>query len=198
MKEVILANQHKINSSDVLQRLTLSAQKYFVISAHREENIQDDEHFNALMQTLDLIAKQYQLPVIVSTHPRTQKRIKEKQITIDARVQFLKPLGFSDYIALQKNALAVLSDSGTINEETSILGLKALNIRDAHERPEAMEEATTMMVGLQSQKVLLGLSLLLNQTQDAIQEVEDYAITNVSDKVIRIMLSYFNYSIPKK
>lgn len=198
MKEVILANQNKIELSSVLQRLNLTAQKYFVVSAHREENIQDDEHFNALMQTLDLIAKQYQLPVIVSTHPRTQKRIKEKQITIDARVQFLKPLGFSDYIALQKNALAVLSDSGTINEETSILGLKALNIRDAHERPEAMEEATTMMVGLHSQKVLLGLALLLKQGQTMIQEVEDYAVTNVSDKVVRIILSYFNYSIPKK
>ena len=198
MKEVILANQAKIEASRVLEKLSLTPQNYFVVSAHREENIQDDEHFLNLMTTLDSIAKTYEKPIIVSTHPRTQKRILEKKIAIDSRVQFLKPLGFSDYIALQKNALAVLSDSGTINEETSILGLKALNIRDAHERPEAMEESSTMMVGLHPDKVMMGLSLLLQQTQKNFHEVEDYQITNVSDKVVRIILSYFNYQIPKK
>jgi UDP-N-acetyl-L-fucosamine synthase len=198
MKEVILKQQQNIQSSTVLTRLNLVKDQYFVVSAHREENIQDDAHFDNLVATLNHIADLYQLPIIVSTHPRTLKRLNEKKIQANTLIQFLKPLGFPDYIALQQSAKAVLSDSGTINEETSILGLKALNIRDAHERPEAMEEGSTMMVGLKPEKVMLGLSLLDKQTQRGFHQVEDYAIENVSDKVIRIILSYFDYSIPKK
>jgi len=198
MKEVINSNRHKIDQSKILQQLNLKDKQYFVVSAHREENINEEIHFQNLIATLNLIAKEYQQPIIVSTHPRTKKMIDAKLIKLDPLVQLLKPLKFSDYIKLQMHARVVLSDSGTINEETSILGLRALNIRDAHERPEAMEEASTPFVGLESNKVLLGISLLESTDKRVIHPVEDYEIDNVSNKMVRLLLSYSNYQIPKK
>ena len=198
MKEVINSNRHKIDQSKILQQLNLKDKQYFVVSAHREENINEEIHFQNLIATLNLIAKEYQQPIIVSTHPRTKKMIDAKLIKLDPLVQLLKPLKFSDYIKLQMHARVVLSDSGTINEETSILGLRALNIRDAHERPEAMEEASTPFVGLESNKVLLGISLLESTDKKVIHPVEDYEIDNVSNKMVRLLLSYSNYQIPKK
>ena len=198
MKEVIKSNRHKIDQSKILQQLNLKDKQYFVVSAHREENINEEIHFQNLIATLNLIAKEYQQPIIVSTHPRTKKMIDAKLIKLDPLVQLLKPLKFSDYIKLQMHARVVLSDSGTINEETSILGLRALNIRDAHERPEAMEEASTPFVGLESNKVLLGISLLESTDKRVIHPVEDYEIDNVSNKMVRLLLSYSNYQIPKK
>ncbi len=197
MKEVIDKNKVKIQASTILKTLNLKAKQYFVVSAHREENINDDTHFANLIETLNHIAKAYQQPIIVSTHPRTKKMLDAKAVTVDQRIQLLKPLKFSDYVRLQMDARMVLSDSGTINEETSILGLTALNIRDAHERPEAMEEATTPLVGLQPDKVLQGIRLL-EQHPSQIKEVADYSIDNVSSKIVRLLLSYYNYSIPKK
>jgi len=198
MKEVINNNRNKIDQSSILNQLKIKEKQYFVVSAHREENINDEMHFQNFITTLNLIAKQYQQPIIVSTHPRTKKMIDAKQITLDPMVQLLKPLKFSDYIKLQMHARVVLSDSGTINEETSILGLRALNIRDAHERPEAMEEASTPFVGLEPNKVLLGISLIESSENSVIYPVEDYEIDNVSNKVVRLILSYYNYQIPKK
>jgi UDP-N-acetyl-L-fucosamine synthase len=197
MKEVVNQNLKKINASDILDSLKLTKHKYFVVSAHREENINDDAHFNMLIDTLNMLAKDYQQPIIVSTHPRTKKMMDAKSIKVDPLVQLLKPLKFSDYIRLQKDARVVLSDSGTINEETSILGLRALNIRDAHERPEAMEEASTPLVGLNPIKIKQGIQLL-EQQKGSIYPVADYQIDNVSTKVVRILLSYYNYQIPKK
>jgi UDP-N-acetyl-L-fucosamine synthase len=198
MKEVIQAQLDKINQSKILKTLKLNQNQYFLISAHREENVDDPNLFNDLIATLNMVATTYGFPVIVSTHPRTRKIIERVQAKVDPLVQFLKPLGFSDYNALQKNAFAVLSDSGTINEETSILGLKALNIRQSHERPEAMEEASTILVGLNPEKVRLGLLMLQNQrTTTDIKPVDDYQITNVSTKVVRLILSYFDYRIKK-
>jgi UDP-N-acetylglucosamine 2-epimerase (non-hydrolysing) len=198
MKEVIDSNRNKIDQSKILDQLNVKDRKYFVVSAHREENINDETNFQNLINTLNQIAKDYQQPIIVSTHPRTKKMIDSKQIKLDSLVQLLKPLKFSDYIKLQMHARVVLSDSGTINEETSILGLRALNIRDAHERPEAMEEATTPLVGLNPNKVMLGISLLESTQDKVIHPVEDYQVDNVSNKVIRLLLSYSNYQIPKK
>jgi UDP-N-acetylglucosamine 2-epimerase (non-hydrolysing) len=198
MKEVINSNRNKIDQSKILDQLNVKDRKYFVVSAHREENINDETNFQNLINTLNQIAKDYQQPIIVSTHPRTKKMIDSKQIKLDSLVQLLKPLKFSDYIKLQMHARVVLSDSGTINEETSILGLRALNIRDAHERPEAMEEATTPLVGLSPNKVMLGISLLESTQDKVIHPVEDYQVDNVSNKVIRLLLSYSNYQIPKK
>jgi UDP-N-acetylglucosamine 2-epimerase (non-hydrolysing) len=198
MKEVIDSNRNKIDQSKILDQLNVIDRKYFVVSAHREENINDETSFQNLINTLNQIAKDYQQPIIVSTHPRTKKMIDSKQIKLDSLVQLLKPLKFSDYIKLQMHARVVLSDSGTINEETSILGLRALNIRDAHERPEAMEEATTPLVGLSPNKVMLGISLLESTQDKVIHPVEDYQVDNVSNKVIRLLLSYSNYQIPKK
>jgi UDP-N-acetylglucosamine 2-epimerase (non-hydrolysing) len=198
MKEVIENNRSKIDQSKILDQLNVEDRKYFVVSAHREENINDDTNFQNLINTLNQIAKHYKQPIIVSTHPRTKKMIDSKQIKLDSLVQLLKPLKFSDYIKLQLHARVVLSDSGTINEETSILGLRALNIRDAHERPEAMEEASTPLVGLNPNKVMLGISLLESTQGNVIHPVEDYQVDNVSNKVIRLLLSYSNYQIPKK
>jgi UDP-N-acetyl-L-fucosamine synthase len=198
MKEVIDKNRTNIDQSKILDQLNVKERKYFVVSAHREENINDETNFQNLINTLNQMAKDYQQPIIVSTHPRTQKMIDSKQIKLDSLVQLLKPLKFSDYIKLQMHARVVLSDSGTINEETSILGLRALNIRDAHERPEAMEEASTPMVGLSPNKVMLGISLLESTLDKVIHPVEDYQVDNVSNKVIRLLLSYSNYQIPKK
>jgi UDP-N-acetylglucosamine 2-epimerase (non-hydrolysing) len=198
MKEVIDNNRAKINQSKILEQLGVLDKQFFVVSAHREENINDDTNFQNLIKTLNQVAKEYKQPIIVSTHPRTKKMMDAKQITLDPLIQLLKPLKFSDYIKLQMHARIVLSDSGTINEETSILGLRALNIRDAHERPEAMEEASTPLVGLNPNKVMLGISLLESTQGNVIHPVEDYQIDNVSNKVIRLILSYSNYQIPKK
>jgi UDP-N-acetylglucosamine 2-epimerase len=196
MFEVLNHYLPKINTSDVLSRLSLEEQKYFVVSAHREENINSETNFQGLMNCLNLIGETYNLPLIVSTHPRTRKMIDSKNIKMHSLVQFLKPLGFNDYNALQKSSFAVLSDSGTISEESSILNFPALNIRDAHERPEAIEEASVMMVGLNVERVMQGLEELKYQKRGAersFRQVADYSIPNVSDKVVRIIISYVDY-----
>jgi len=196
MFEVLNHYLPAIESSDILKRLEIEEGKYFVVSAHREENINSEKNFSGLMQSLNLIAEKYHFPVIVSTHPRTRKKIEEKKIWMQPEVQFLKPLGFNDYNALQKHSFAVLSDSGTISEESSILNFRALNIREAHERPEAMEEASVMMVGLKPERILQGLiQLQFQQTgqQRNYRRVNDYSMPNVSEKIVRIILSYTDY-----
>jgi UDP-N-acetyl-L-fucosamine synthase len=198
MKEVLLKHQKKIQASTVLSRLNIQVGQYFVVSAHREENISNDDHFSKLVATLNMLAEDYHLPVIVSTHPRTQKMLTAKAIKVNPLVQLLKPLGFSDYIHLQQHARVVLSDSGTINEEASILGLKAINIRDAHERPEAMEEASTILVNLIPEKVKQAIALIESTPTKTLKPVEDYEIDNVSTKVLRLLISYYQYQIPKK
>ncbi|MBU3602781.1 non-hydrolyzing UDP-N-acetylglucosamine 2-epimerase [Polynucleobacter sp. AM-25C3] len=196
MFEVLTHYDSAIKSSDVLERLHLEADKYFVVSAHREENIDSDCNFEKLVNILNVIAENYGMPVIVSTHPRTQKRIDAKGIQFHPNVQLLKPLGFIDYNHLQVSARAVLSDSGTINEESSIMNFPALNLREAHERPEGMEEAAVMMVGLSIERVLQGLTILSTQPRDSkrlLRQVSDYSMPNVSDKVLRIIHSYTDY-----
>ena len=193
MFEVINKKLADIEASDVLYRLNLKQNEYFVVSAHREENISSDKNFLDLVDTLNSIAEIYKRPIIVSTHPRTRNRINELKVKFNPLVQLMKPLGFNDYVKLQKEAKAVLSDSGTISEESSILGFPALNIREAHERPEAMEEASVMMVGLEKTRVLQGLEILASQNASSLQNVADYSMTNVSDKVLRIILSYTDY-----
>ena len=195
MYEVLTANMDKIDNSDVLARLSLEKEKYFVVSAHREENI-NSGNFDKLVIILNRIADTYQLPIIVSTHPRTRNKINEKGIQFHPLIQLMKPLGFNDYNHLQKNAMAVLSDSGTISEESSIMNFRALNIRDAHERPEAMEEASVMMVGLNPDRIIQALEQLRYQqtgTSRNFREVADYSMPNVSAKVVRIILSYTDY-----
>lgn len=193
MFEVLNSRKEDIEKSDVLERLGLETDKYFVVSAHREENISSEQNFMDLVESLNTIAEKYQLPLIVSTHPRTRKMIESKGIEFNPLVKTMKPLGFNDYVKLQKYAKAVLSDSGTISEESSILGFKALNIRQAHERPEAMEEASVMMVGLKKERILQGLEILGTQEKDTLRLVADYSMPNVSDKVLRIILSYTDY-----
>lgn len=196
MFEVLNYYKEKIQSSDVLNQLNLKEQEYFVVSAHREENINSDKNFLDLVNMLNAVAEQYQYPVIVSTHPRTRKRIEELKIEFHPLIQLLKPLGFSDYNKLQLSAKATLSDSGTINEESSILNFPALNLRQAHERPEGMEEAAVMMVGLTAERVLQGLAILDHQSRGEerlLRLVEDYSMPNVSEKVARIILSYTDY-----
>lgn len=193
MYEVINAKKKDIEKSNVLERLGLKKEKYFVVSSHREENINSEINFFDLVDSLNAIADKYRLPIIVSTHPRTRKMIMEKGIKFNPLIKTMKPLGFNDYIKLQINAKAVLSDSGTISEEASILGLRALNIRQAHERPEAMEEAAVMMVGLKKERILQGLEVLESQQKDTLRLVRDYSMPNVSDKVLRIILSYTDY-----
>jgi UDP-N-acetylglucosamine 2-epimerase (non-hydrolysing) len=183
----------EIKASDIVRRLNLTEQNYFLVSAHREENISSEENFTDLVDTLNTIAKIYGLPILVSTHPRTRKMIEAKQIVFDPLIQLSKPLGFIDYVRLQMGAKCVLSDSGTISEETSILKLRSLNIRQAHERPEAMEEGTVMMVGLKQERILQGLRLLDQQDPTSFRDVADYSMPNVSDKVVRIILSYTDY-----
>jgi UDP-N-acetylglucosamine 2-epimerase (non-hydrolysing) len=166
------------------------------VSAHREENINNESNFTGLISSLNLIAEKYNHPIIVTTHPRTRKMIDEKEIKLHKKIQLLKPLGFNDYNALQMNAKVVLSDSGTISEESSILNFSALNIRQAHERPEAMEEASVMMVGLNPERILQGLIELETQKRGAertLRTVSDYSMPNVSDKVVRIIISYVDY-----
>lgn len=196
MFEVLHHYKAKIEASDVLERLNLKEHEYFIVSAHREENINSDQNFLDLVEMLNAVAEQYQYPVIVSTHPRTRKRIEELKVEFHPLIQLLKPLGFSDYNKLQLSAKAALSDSGTINEESSILNFPALNLRQAHERPEGMEEAAVMMVGLKAERILQGLAILEGQTRGEdrlLRLVEDYSMPNVSEKVVRIIMSYTDY-----
>ena len=196
MFEVLTHYRPQIEASDVLSRLGLQPQGFFVISTHREENLDSPQTFAKLVGVLTTLAQDHDLPVIVSTHPRTQKRIDSMGVTFPANVHLLKPLGFLDYVKLQMNARAVLSDSGTINEESSILNFPALNLREAHERPEGMEEAAVMMVGLEVQRVRQALAILETQgcgEQRDLRRVADYSMPNVSDKVLRILHSYTDY-----
>lgn len=193
MFEVLNSRKEDIENSDVLERLQLEEGKYFVVSAHREENINSGRNFMDLIESLNTVAERYKMPIIVSTHPRTRNMIEAKEIELNPLISLLKPLGFNDYVKLQMKSKAVLSDSGTISEESSILGFKALNIRQAHERPEAMEEAAVMMVGLSKERILQGLEVLETQGKDTLRLVGDYSMDNVSDKVLRIILSYTDY-----
>jgi len=193
MYEVIHNKMNEIQQSKILDQLGLRQNEYFVVSAHREENINSENNFLNLIDSLNSIAEIYKLPIILSTHPRTRKMIEAKNIQLNPLIRTEKPFGFIDYIKLQMNAKAVLSDSGTISEETSILKLRALNIREAHERPEAMEEATVMMVGLKKERILQGLKILETQTKETIRPVDDYFVPNVSEKVLRIIISYTDY-----
>lgn len=196
MFEVLSHYRSNIDASDVLARLSLGAGQYFVVSAHREENIESPQSFAKLVDVLNALAEDHGLPVIVSTHPRTQKRIDATGARFHANVRLLKPLGFHDYVKLQMSAHAVLSDSGTINEESSILNFPALNLREAHERPEGMEEGAVMMVGLEVARVRQGLAILNTQPRGelrGLRQVADYSMPNVSDKVLRIIHSYTDY-----
>lgn len=193
MFEVLNSRKADIENSDILTRLGLEKDRYFVVSAHREENISSEENFLNLVDSLNAVAELYQLPIIISTHPRTMKMIEAKGVKFHELVQTMKPMGFNDYNKLQINAKAVLSDSGTISEESSILQFCALNIRQAHERPEAMEEASVMMVGLEKERILQGLEVLETQEKEALRHVADYSMPNVSEKVLRIILSYTDY-----
>lgn len=196
MCEVLTHYADRIDASDVLQRLDLQEDGYFVVSAHREENIESDGNFAGLVDVLNRVAAHYGLPIIVSTHPRTRKRIDAMGVQLDPLVQLLKPLGFSDYVRLQKSAKATLSDSGTINEEASILNFRALNLRDAHERPEGMEEGAVMMVGMNPERVMQALAVLESQPvgeERLLRQVADYSMPNVSEKVVRILHSYVDY-----
>lgn len=196
MFEVIHSRLEEIKASSVLESLSLKKGDYFVVSAHREENISSDRNFFALIDALNSIAEHYQLPIIVSTHPRTRKRIEETGVEFNPLIKLMKPLGFIDYVRLQLDAKAVLSDSGTISEESSILNFPALNIREAHERPEAMEEASVMMVGLNKERIMQGLMILEspeNIPDRPTRPVSDYSMPNVADKVLRIILSYTDY-----
>lgn len=196
MFEVLNYYLPQIKSSDVLEKLNLEKGKFFVVSSHREENINSEKNFRGLMDSLNAIAEKYNYPVIVSTHPRTQNMIDKMKVEMHSNIRFLKPLGFHDYNALQMHAFAVLSDSGTISEESSILNFRALNIRQAHERPEAMEEASVMMVGLSKERILQGLVQLQIQKigeQRNFRSVADYSMPNVSEKMVRIIISYTDY-----
>lgn len=196
MFEVLNKFRGKIEASKVLDKLSLEKHKYFVISSHREENISNPKNFKGLIDSLNAIADKYGYPVIVSTHPRTRKMLDSQDLEVHENIQFLKPLGFSDYNALQLHSYAVLSDSGTISEESSILNFWALNIREAHERPEAMEEASVMMVGLQPVRILQGLAALESQERNPSRNfrmVSDYSMPNVSEKMVRIIISYTDY-----
>ena len=193
MYEVLNSRKDDIEKSDIVKRLNLEENNYFVVSAHREENINSEKNFLDLCDSLNAIADKYGMPIIISTHPRTQKMIDAKEIKFNSLIKTMKPLGFNDYVKLQVKAKAVLSDSGTISEESSILGFRALNIRQAHERPEAMEEASVMMVGLRKDRILQGLVLLEYEKKSTLRNVADYSMPNVSDKMLRIILSYTDY-----
>jgi UDP-N-acetylglucosamine 2-epimerase len=196
MFEVLNHYLPAITNSDILSRLKLIKHKYFVVSSHREENINSERNFNGLMKSLNLIAEKYGYPIIVSTHPRTRNMIDARKIEMRPEIQFLKPMGFNDYNALQLNSYAVLSDSGTISEESSTLNFPALNLRDAHERPEAMEETSVMMVGMNTERIMQALVQLEYQERGEernFRRVADYSMPNVSEKVVRIIISYVDY-----
>jgi UDP-N-acetylglucosamine 2-epimerase (non-hydrolysing) len=195
MFEVLSHYSPSIEASDILSKLNLKEQEYFVVSCHREENVNSNEKFNSFIETLNLISDRYGFPIIVSTHPRTRKMLESKNLAVRDNIQFLKPLGFNDYNALQMHSFAVLSDSGTISEESSILNFPALNIREAHERPEAMEEAAVMMVGFNRNRILQGLEQLasMNRKERVFRRVADYSMPNVSEKMVRIIISYVDY-----
>lgn len=196
MFEVLCHYLPQIRASDVLNQLNLQPEQYFVVSAHREENIESDKSFTKLVEVLNAVAEDYGLPVVVSTHPRTQKRVDATGVKFNPLVRLMKPLGFYDYVNLQMKAKVVLSDSGTINEESSILNFPALNLRETHERPEGMEETAVMMVGLEVERVRQGLAVLATQMRGVkrnLRLVNDYSIPNVSDKMIRIIHSYVDY-----
>lgn len=196
LKEVLQHNTQAIQDSDALKRLNLEEQEFFLVSAHREEHIDSPEHFMALMELLEKLAHTHALPVVVSTHPRTRKRIDAAARSLDPRIRLVKPLGFHDYVHLQTSARAVLSDSGTISEESAILNFPALNIRETHERPEAMEEGAVMMTGMNPERVMQGLAILRDQARGeerVLRPVSDYEPDNVSEKVLRILHSYTDY-----
>nr|WP_308742860.1 UDP-N-acetylglucosamine 2-epimerase (non-hydrolyzing) [uncultured Anaerocolumna sp.] len=193
MFEVLHSGKEGIKNSEILKKLNLKMGEYFLISAHREENINIEENFRNLIGSINAIGEIYNIPIIISTHPRTKKKIYEDNIELNSYVKIMKPFGFYDYVNLQVNAKSVLSDSGTISEESSILGFKALNIRQSHERPEAMEEAAVIMTGLTKERILQGLTILEHQQKNSLRIVRDYSMENVSDKVLRIILSYTNY-----
>ena len=196
MREVLAFYRRQIEASDVLERFGLVPGRYLVVSAHREENVDDAENFNDLLETLEALSRHFDMPLIVSTHPRTRKRLEARPASTDERVRFLKPLGFFDYVRLQQQALCTVSDSGTITEESSILGFPAVTIRQAHERPEGMDEAVVIMCGLKPQRVLQAVALVVAQAADGppgIRAVDDYGADNVSRKVVRIILSYVDY-----
>ena len=197
MKEILDYHKKSIAASDILSRLKLKERQYFLVSAHREENIDSNQNFNDFLASLDAIAKKFNHPIVVSTHPRTQKRLDEQgRAGIDARIQFLKPMGFFDYVHLQQRAFCVVSDSGTITEEASVLGFPAVTIRQAHERPEGMDEGTLIMCGLEPKRVLEAIEVITGQHQagaGAAKIVRDYDVDSVSRKVVRIILSYTDY-----
>jgi len=196
MFEVLNHYRQQIEDSNILIKLGLEKNKYFVVSAHREENINSERNFQGLIKSLNLVAEKYRFPIIVSTHPRTRNMLEKNEVNMRPEVRFLKPMGFNDYNALQLHAFAVLSDSGTISEESSIMNFPALNIRETHERPEAMEEAAVMMVGLNPERILQGLTQLkedFRNSERLFRPVSDYSMPNVSDKVVRIILSYVDY-----
>ncbi len=196
MYEVLQHYRPKIDGSTILERLSLERGRYFVVSAHREENVDGDAEFAKLARVLNTIAERFDEPVVVSTHPRTRKRVLATRTEFDPRVRLLNPLGLTDYVHLQMHSRAVLSDSGTITEESSILSFPALNIREAHERPEGMEEAAVMMVGLDATRVLQALMVLAEQGRGEarnLRMVDDYSVPNVSEKVVRIIHSYTDY-----
>ena len=196
MYEVLQQFLPKIEASDVLEKLGLEKEKYFVVSSHREENIGNPKNFEGLIESLNLIAQTYDYPIIVSTHPRTRNMLDSNKVETHKNIQFLKPLGFTDYNALQYHSFAVLSDSGTISEESSILNFRALNIREAHERPEAMEETSVMMVGLHPERIMQALAAMSVQQRNPnrnFRQVSDYSMPNVSEKVVRIIISYVDY-----
>lgn len=196
MYEVLSHYMDDIDNSNILEMLSIRQGNYFVVSAHREENVDESSQLLKLAESLNAIADIFSLPVIVSTHPRTQKRINDQGIKFHKNIKLLKPLGFHDYNHLQKNAKVVLSDSGTINEESSIMNFPALNIREAHERPEGMEEASVMMVGLSQERIIQAIKILENQPfgeERILRNVYDYSMPNVSEKVVRIIHSYVDY-----
>ena len=191
MREVLEFNLKKIENSKILKHLNLERQKYFVVSAHREENIENPKNFSALINSLNQISKLYSYPIVVSVHPRTRNKIEKENVCLHENIRLIKPIAFSDYISLQKNSFVVLSDSGTISEESAILRFKALNIRTSHERPEAMENASVMMVGLDVERILQGIKIL--EKPQTYNEVFDYLPNDVSHKVSKIILSYTDF-----
>lgn len=196
MDEVLTFYHDKIQNSDILDRLSLTSGSYFVVSVHREENVDSEKNIHSYVEALNIIANKYNLPVIVSTHPRTRKKIEALNLKFDNRINLIKPLGFSDYVCLQKEAKVVLSDSGTITEESSILNFPAVNIREAQERPEGFEEGAVMFTGMNIIRILQAIEILDTQPKGnnrLINKVQDYIAPNVSDKVLRIILSYIDY-----